>query len=210
MRVRYRFLLRAAFATNPNAEKILRHFGSSPAVALYGGPLAARIRLSLTLNSERELTVEIVAGDNIGFSDTVDYEAVAVRDGLVVLSWQEHIGSTIVHVLDSFPVKHTRQSHQIRGLNVGKLISSTWQMGMGNSVWEAILNSCSTLGFVAPCWKETLRAEIGEITTAVSGPPWLVIRLRWKAAKSSRFPRPSSRLVLICRAMPDRPAKRCR
>src|SRR6266571_704611 len=24
------------FATNPNAEKILRHFGSSPAVALYG------------------------------------------------------------------------------------------------------------------------------------------------------------------------------
>jgi hypothetical protein len=30
----------------------------------------------------------------------VEYEAVAVRDGLVVLSWQEHIGSTIVHVLD--------------------------------------------------------------------------------------------------------------
>jgi MoaF-like len=44
--------------------------------------------------------VEIVAGDNIGFSDTVEYEAVALRDGLVVLSWQEHIGSTIVHVLD--------------------------------------------------------------------------------------------------------------
>lgn len=54
----------------------------------------------ISLHSERELTVEIVAGDNIGFSDTVEYEAVAVRDGLVVLSWRAHIGSTIVHVLD--------------------------------------------------------------------------------------------------------------
>jgi hypothetical protein len=44
--------------------------------------------------------VEIVASDNIGFTDTVEYESVAVRDGLVVLSWREHIGSTIVHVLD--------------------------------------------------------------------------------------------------------------
>ena len=54
----------------------------------------------ITVHSERELTVEIVAGDNIGFSDTVEYEAVAVRDGLVFLSWREHIGSTVVHVLD--------------------------------------------------------------------------------------------------------------
>ena len=54
----------------------------------------------ITIHSERELTVEIIAGDNIGFSDTVEYEAVAVRDDLVILSWQEHIGSTIVHVLD--------------------------------------------------------------------------------------------------------------
>jgi molybdenum cofactor biosynthesis MoaF-like protein len=54
----------------------------------------------ITINSERELTVEIVAGDNRGFSDTVDYKALAIRDGLVFLSWQEHIGSTIVHVLD--------------------------------------------------------------------------------------------------------------
>jgi hypothetical protein len=54
----------------------------------------------ITLRSERELIVEIVAGDNIGFSDTVEYEAVAVRDGLVILSWQEHIGSTVVHMLD--------------------------------------------------------------------------------------------------------------
>ena len=54
----------------------------------------------ITIHSERELTVEIIAGDNIGFADTVEYEAVAIRDGLVILSWQEHIGSTIVHVLD--------------------------------------------------------------------------------------------------------------
>jgi hypothetical protein len=54
----------------------------------------------ITIHSERELTVEIIAGDNIGFADTVEYEAVAVRDGLVILSWREHIGSTIVRVLD--------------------------------------------------------------------------------------------------------------
>jgi hypothetical protein len=54
----------------------------------------------ITIRSERELTVEIIAGAIGGFSDTVEYEAVAVRDGLVLLSWQEHIGSTIVHVLD--------------------------------------------------------------------------------------------------------------
>jgi hypothetical protein len=39
----------------------------------------------ITINSERELTVEIVAADNLGFSDTVDYEAVAIRGGLMVL-----------------------------------------------------------------------------------------------------------------------------
>ena len=54
----------------------------------------------ITIRSERELTVEIIAGDKISFADTVEYEQVAVRDGLVILSWQEHIGSTIVHVLD--------------------------------------------------------------------------------------------------------------
>ncbi|HEY2672797.1 MAG TPA: hypothetical protein VGJ07_20820 [Rugosimonospora sp.] len=54
----------------------------------------------ITILSERELTVEIIAGDGVGFSDTVEYEAVDFRDDLVVLSWQEHIGSTIVHVLD--------------------------------------------------------------------------------------------------------------
>jgi len=54
----------------------------------------------ITIHSERELTVEIVAGENRGFSDRVEYEAVVIRDGLVVLSWREHIGSTIVSVLD--------------------------------------------------------------------------------------------------------------
>jgi hypothetical protein len=54
----------------------------------------------ITIQSERELTVEIVAGDNLGFSDAVEYEAVVLGDRLVMLSWQEHIGSTIVHVLD--------------------------------------------------------------------------------------------------------------
>ena len=54
----------------------------------------------VTIRSERELIVEIIAGNNIGFSDTVEYEAIAIRDGLVMLSWQEHIGSTVVHVLD--------------------------------------------------------------------------------------------------------------
>jgi hypothetical protein len=54
----------------------------------------------ITVHSARELTVEIIAGDNAGFSDTVEYEAVAIRDGLVMLSWQEHIGSTVVHLLD--------------------------------------------------------------------------------------------------------------
>jgi hypothetical protein len=60
----------------------------------------ASFKSRITVRSEHELTVEIVAGDNVGFSDTVEYEAVAVRDGLVILSWREHIGSTIVHVLD--------------------------------------------------------------------------------------------------------------
>jgi hypothetical protein len=54
----------------------------------------------ITVHSERELTVKILGGDNEGFADTVDYQAIAVRDNLVILSWREHIGSTIVHVLD--------------------------------------------------------------------------------------------------------------
>lgn len=54
----------------------------------------------ITILSERKLTVEIIAGDNMGFADTVEYEAVAIGSGLIFLTWQEHIGSTIVRVLD--------------------------------------------------------------------------------------------------------------
>ena len=54
----------------------------------------------ITIESKSKLTVEVVAGDNAGFSDTVEYEAVVIRDDVLMLSWQEHVGSTIVHVLD--------------------------------------------------------------------------------------------------------------
>jgi hypothetical protein len=44
----------------------------------------------ITFRSERELTVEIVAGEGVGFADTVEYETVTVRDGLAILSWRKH------------------------------------------------------------------------------------------------------------------------
>ena len=78
---------------------------SAPAPAPLAG-LVLTIRYGnftpqITVHSERELTVEIIEGDgSAGFSDTVEYQTIAVRDDVIVLSWQEHIGSTIVHVLD--------------------------------------------------------------------------------------------------------------
>ncbi|MDT8895884.1 hypothetical protein RSO41_14605 [Halomonas sp. I1] len=54
----------------------------------------------ITIESDSKLTVEVIAGDNAGFADTVEYEAVMIREDVWMLSWQEHIGSTIVHVLD--------------------------------------------------------------------------------------------------------------
>jgi hypothetical protein len=54
----------------------------------------------ITFDSERQLTVEILSGENAGFTDCVEYEVAALRDGIVLLSWREHIGSTVVHVLD--------------------------------------------------------------------------------------------------------------
>jgi predicted alpha/beta hydrolase family esterase len=54
----------------------------------------------ITIQSERELKVEILSGDNAGFTDTVEYEATTIRDGLVILSWKEHIGSTVVSAFD--------------------------------------------------------------------------------------------------------------
>jgi hypothetical protein len=55
------------------------------------------------------LTVEIMAGDGVGFSDTVEYEAVVVRDGLVILSWQEHIEARSYTCWISVPARHTPQ-----------------------------------------------------------------------------------------------------
>jgi hypothetical protein len=75
----------------------------------------AAFKPRISVRSERELTVEIVAGDNIGFIDTVEYEAVVIRDGLVVLSWREHIGSTIVHVLDFVSGKAYTAVTPVRG-----------------------------------------------------------------------------------------------
>jgi hypothetical protein len=54
----------------------------------------------ITIHSERELKVDVIAGAYEGFSDTVMYEAVAIRGDLIILSWREHNGSTIVHALD--------------------------------------------------------------------------------------------------------------
>jgi len=54
----------------------------------------------IAFHDGRRLTVNVVDGENAGFSDTVDYEAIVVRKGIILLSWQEQIGSTIVHVLD--------------------------------------------------------------------------------------------------------------
>lgn len=52
------------------------------------------------LRAENTLSLEIVDGDNKGFTDDVPYEAHAVRDDVVVLSWQEHIGTGVTHVID--------------------------------------------------------------------------------------------------------------
>ena len=63
-------------------------------------PVTTRPDASTTLRMFAASAVEILSGENTGFTDTVDYDAIAIGDGLVILSWQEHIGSTIVHVLD--------------------------------------------------------------------------------------------------------------
>jgi hypothetical protein len=54
----------------------------------------------ITFEPDQRLTVQVVAGDNAGFSETVKYEAVWFSDSILVLSWCERIGSTVVHVLD--------------------------------------------------------------------------------------------------------------
>ena len=54
----------------------------------------------VTFLSDQRLTVQIVAGDDAGFPDTVSYEAVWFSDSILVLSWRERIGATVVHMLD--------------------------------------------------------------------------------------------------------------
>ena len=54
----------------------------------------------ITFQPDQCLTVQVVAGDNAGFADTVKYEAVWFSDSILALSWRERIGSTVVHVLD--------------------------------------------------------------------------------------------------------------
>jgi hypothetical protein len=57
-------------------------------------------KVHIRFHEGQRLTVDVMEGENAGFTDTVGYEAIKVREEIVVLSWQEHIGSTIVHVLD--------------------------------------------------------------------------------------------------------------
>lgn len=56
------------------------------------------------LTSDR-LQLEIIKGENEGFSDDVSYELRWLRADLAVLSWQEHIGSTVVHLIDVRPAR---------------------------------------------------------------------------------------------------------
>ncbi len=54
----------------------------------------------ITFLSDGRLAVEIIDGEDAGFREIVRYQAALVRANLVVLSWQERVGSTVVHVLD--------------------------------------------------------------------------------------------------------------
>lgn len=54
----------------------------------------------ITFQANDHLTVEITDGEGAGFRDTIPYQAALLRANLVVLSWQERIGSTVVHTLD--------------------------------------------------------------------------------------------------------------
>ena len=47
-----------------------------------------------------KLNLSIVAGANKGFNDFVSYEPRQLSEHVAILSWHEHIGTTVVHVLD--------------------------------------------------------------------------------------------------------------
>lgn len=54
----------------------------------------------VAFRSDHTLSLEIVDGESAGFTDEVCYQEHAVRDDVVVLSWQEHVGSAVTHVID--------------------------------------------------------------------------------------------------------------
>ena len=54
----------------------------------------------ITILSTTELSIEIVAGDEIGTTMTVEYEIMTLRPGLFYLTWQEESKATVVHVED--------------------------------------------------------------------------------------------------------------
>jgi hypothetical protein len=60
----------------------------------------APFKVKISFHDGRRLTVNVVEGENAGSADTVSYQAIMVREEIVALSWQEPIGTTIVHVLD--------------------------------------------------------------------------------------------------------------
>lgn len=52
------------------------------------------------LETEKKLHLRIIAGENIGFEDRTTYEVRSVAEEVVVLSWQETIGTSVVVVMD--------------------------------------------------------------------------------------------------------------
>ena len=54
----------------------------------------------LELHTADRLRLEVIAGENKGFSDDVAYDLKWLRPDVAVMSWQERIGSTITHVMD--------------------------------------------------------------------------------------------------------------
>ena len=93
--------MRARFANQadagrPPAPALAEIFLPGRALMFTFDAFTARV----TFGADRTLSLEVIEGENNGFTDDVRYEVHAVRDDVVVLSWQEHIGSTVTHVLD--------------------------------------------------------------------------------------------------------------
>ncbi len=68
-----------------------------------GGTLVIRFPTftpRITFHAHHQLTVEILDGEDAGFRETLPYQAVLPRANLVVLSWQDRRGSSVVHTLD--------------------------------------------------------------------------------------------------------------